>query len=304
MLEQDENTFNLQVSRNQYVWIPIEDISEIYGVDANGKLWGKMYNFNSNGKQPNNWTENDGIMKLNDLRTGLREPDVTIPDSLSSGTDFDYELKNSLEGTTRYEFLSKELEERFYNTIESIKKYGGFYIGRYETGGLNGTAVIKKMQTISGTTSWHNWYKKCNSIGNGNDAVTTNLIYGCLWDATIEWFVKSKAIIRTPEEKEITYSDFSRNLSSSAFKYYSDLDRNIVAKEEGKTSTIPTGSTEYTKINNIYDMAGNITEWTQAIPGVRTGGCRIYTGTTLSQRGYQYASWNWAHVGRTILTIN
>lgn len=304
MLEQDVNTFNLQCSRNQYVWVPVDDPSEIYGVDANGKLWGKMYNFNTQGKTANNWTEENGIIKLNNLKTGLREPDVTIPDSLSSGTDFDYELKNSLEGTTRYEFLSKELEERFYNTIESIKKYGGFYIGRYETANLNGIAVIKKMQTISGSTSWHTWYKKCNSLGIGNDAVNTNLIYGCLWDATIDWFVKSKAIIRTPEEKEITYSDFSINLSSGSFKYYSDLDRTVVTKESETDIKIPTGSTEYTKINNIYDMSGNATEWTQAIPGVRTGGCRTYTGTTLSQRGYQYASWSWAHVGRTILTIN
>lgn len=304
MLEQDINTFNLQCSRNQYVWVPVDDPSEIYGVDANGKLWGKMYNFNAKGKTANNWTENNGVMKLNNLTRGLREPDVSHEDSISSQADFDYQLKNALDGATRFEFLSKELEEKFYNTIESIKKYGGFYIGRYETAGLNGTVVIKKMQTISGSTTWYTWYKKCNSLGIGNDAVTTNLIYGCLWEETIDWFVKSKAIIRTPEEKEITYSDFSINLASGAFKYYSDLNRTIATKEEGASYKIPTGSTEYTKINNIYDMVGNATEWTQSVPGTGIGGCRVYTSNTLTQKGTQYAAWSWAHVGRTILTIN
>ena len=45
--QEDINIFNLQKSVNQYVWVPVKDISRIYGVDSNGKLWGKLWNFPS-----------------------------------------------------------------------------------------------------------------------------------------------------------------------------------------------------------------------------------------------------------------
>ena len=85
----DSNVQTAQTSRNQYVWIPVEDISKFYGTDANGKSWGKIYNFTTGtnssstfdevtGTYANNWSESNGVMSI--TRTSgsnsYREPDV------------------------------------------------------------------------------------------------------------------------------------------------------------------------------------------------------------------------------------
>lgn len=55
------------------------------------------------------------------------------------------------------------------------------------------------------------------------------------------------------------------NYNNATFKYIAsnaetpELTEN---KERSKSIRIPTGSTEYTKVNNIYDMAGNLREFT------------------------------------------
>lgn len=264
-----KDTFKLQTEVNQYVWVPIEDISKIYGVDSNGKLWGKLYTYSSSSRSNYNWTEKDKIITVTNSN---REPALIT--SNNSNYDIDLKLRTSLNEMTQYELLSKEMEQNFYNTIESIKKYGGFYIGRYETGGLNKTTgVVRKMQdnsSVSGV-SWYTMYEKCKTLGENNDSVNTSMIWGSLWDATLEWFVKSSA--STYSGTKITYRMLANSLyvycpslawgnyPNNTFEYYKDLNQTIATKSSSG-SFIPTGSAEYTKVNNIYDMAGNVNEWT------------------------------------------
>ena len=96
----DTNKYEAQRSRNQYVWIPVPDISEFYGIDSNGKKWGKVYNFTSGtssnslfdevtGAYPNNWNESNGIMKINS-KTNNREPDV-VPKYSNSNSSTVYD---------------------------------------------------------------------------------------------------------------------------------------------------------------------------------------------------------------------
>lgn len=302
MLEEDENTFNLQTSRNQWVWIPIDDVSEIYGVDENGKLWGKMYKFNGKGKIADNWTETDGIMKITNLNRGVREPDV------SGSGDLDSILRYRTNNGTRYEFLSKEQEEFFYQTIKSIKKYGGFYIGRYETGKLDNNIVVRKMGTAFVNQTWYTMYKKSKSLNKNNDSVTTSLMWSCLLDATLDWFSKSGAT-RNSDGVLITYniigteSEYWGNLTNSEFKYYSDLNKNIGNKVKGTYQMIPAGSTEYTKINNIYDIVGNAYERTLAV--MENNQRALCVGTTPQ---YRFGNWteneNGIYGCRALMIIN
>ena len=190
----DINIFNLQKTTNQYVWVPVSDISRIYGVDSNGKLWGKLYGFpksETGSRSKNNWTETNGIMSISSKKS-YREPDVT---HYNTSYDIDSKLPRYLNGQTQYELLSKELEENFYATIKSIKEYGGFYIGRYETGRLNGTAVVRKMDTNIANQSWYTMYEKCKTLSGTNKNVATSMIWGCLWDETLEWLYESGATI-------------------------------------------------------------------------------------------------------------
>ena len=267
--QQTKNIFDLQKERNQYVWVPIDDISKIYGVDNNGKLWGKLYNFSSYGRSNRNWTETNGIMSITNA-TNYREPDI-LGDFSNYRYDTDgysYMHNNGL-GQTRYEMLAQELEQKYLEIMESIKKYGGFYIGRYETGGLSSTAVINKMNTDIGSQTWYTMYRKCLTLKGNNNNITTMMITGSLWDETLDWIVSSGAT--NSEGTALTYQLVGSN--STTFGNYYNATFNYIAKDaEMPTATetkaistntrIPAGSAEYTKINNIYDMAGNVYDWT------------------------------------------
>ena len=265
--QQNKNIFDLQKERNQYVWVPIDDISKIYGVDNNGKLWGKLYNFSSSGRSNRNWTETNGIMSITNT-TKYREPDVISDNQYRDIDSYSY-MHNYGLGQTRYEMLAQELEQKYLEIIESIKKYGGFYIGRYETGGLISTAVINKMNTDIGSQNWYTMYKKCLTLKGNNNNITTMMITGSLWDETLDWIVSSGAT--NSEGTTLTYQLVGSN--STTFGNYYKATFNYIAKDaEMPTATetkaiststrIPAGSAEYTKTNNIYDMAGNVWEWT------------------------------------------
>ena len=282
--QQDINIFNLQKSVNQFVWVPVNDISRIYGVDSNGKLWGKLYDYvyAETGREPLNWTEN-GNMSIEDISSynSYREP------AILSEYDTDSQLQSYLGGKTAYELLV-EMEENYYKAIKSIEKYGGFYIGRYETGGLSETAVVRKMETDINNQTWYTMYEKMKEISVSNESVKTSMIWGSLWDETLQWLIDSKATIS--DGTEITYelvgsdSTLWGNYNNSTFNYIPEgaTEPNPTSKhEEREVFIIPTGSSEYTKVNNIYDMAGNVFDWTLEADstvgrGLRGGSCDGY----------------------------
>ena len=76
----DTNKDTAQTTRNQFVWVPVANPSEMYGRDENCKKWGKLYSFSSTGITPLNWTEQDGVMSITD-EEDYREPDVVSSDS-------------------------------------------------------------------------------------------------------------------------------------------------------------------------------------------------------------------------------
>lgn len=303
--QQTKNIFDLQKERNQYVWVPIDDILKIYGVDNNGKLWGKLYNFSSSGRSNRNWTETNGIMSITNA-TNYREPDVVWgTGSYPYDTDgYSYMHNNGL-GQTRYEMLAQELEQNYLEIMESIKKYGGFYIARYELGYENSTTpVVKKMNTSNNNITWYTSYKRCLALKGSNNNITTMMITGSLWDETLDWLVSSGAT--NSEGTALTYQLVGSN--STTFGNYYNATFNYIAKdaemptatetkETSKSVLIPTGSAEYTKTNNIYDMAGNVWEWTTE---AYSTGYRVYRGGgyyndgfyPLAHRNYNYPSFN------------
>lgn len=277
--QEEINIFNLQKTRNQYVWVPVDDPTRIYGVDSKGKIWGKLYSFSSTGRTALNWTETNGIMNITN-KIGYREPDV-----FKGTTDWYFSRYNLGVVETKYEMLTKELEQNYYKMIESIKKYGGFYIGRYETGGLNGTAVVRKMDIDISRNDWKENYKKCLTLRGKNTYVKTLMIFGNLWDETLEWLVKSGATIS--DGTVLTYqliknTEAFGNYCYTTFKYIAG-NANVPVltevKEPKVTTMIPTGSAEYSKINNIYDLAGNV--WDVTIEAHSTGS-RVFRGGSYS----------------------
>ena len=120
------------------------------------------------------------------------------------------------------------------------------------------------MQKDKVTLTNINWYDLYNACGNSklqaSDKVKTQMIWGCQWDVTMNWLISSGA--KTSNEV---------NKDSRSWGNYSDSKENAkvtVTEEDGTTTNKygrkqNTGYSEYWKANNIYDLAGNCSEWTQ-----------------------------------------
>ena len=237
----DSNVADAQKSRNQYVWIPVPDISKFYGTDANGKKWGKIYQFTTGtnsselfdevtGTYPYNWTEENGIMTIKDESDSIEPSAATWEYNDSALKRYDLGIKNA------HDFLM-EVEKEFNNMIASVEKYGGFYIGRYETGDLKGDIpVVQKGNTDINYQTWYEMYDKCKKLKMQNINIETGIIWGNQWDRTLMW------LIETGDKTIEQICEDSTTWSSKKI--------------------ISTGSAEYTKANNIYDLAGHVEDWT------------------------------------------
>ncbi len=262
------NAINLENNEHMHVEedasgdkVPVPDISKFYGTDANGKKWGKQYQFSSSmsssydeitGTKPYNWSESDGVMTISS-KTSYREPDIV------KSYDYDSTLKTrGLGAKTTHEFLN-QLEKEFNNMIVSVEKYGGFYIGRYETGNINQeTPVVQKGNTDINFQTWYNMYKRCKNIKGDNTNVETGMIWGNQWDRTLMWLIETGS--KTKEQIADDSTSWG-NYNNATFEYVNSSG-STATKNEGSSTRIPTGSTEYTKANNIYDLAGNVWDWT------------------------------------------
>ena len=282
----DSNVADEQKSRNQYVWVPVPDISKFYGTDANGKKWGKNYSFSSStsssydeitGTKPFNWSENNGVMTKSS-KTGYREPGV-VPEDPSTANDSDSRLKTlGLGAKTTHEFLN-QLEKEFNNMIASVEKYGGFYIGRYETGNINqDTPVVQKGNTNISSQTWYNMYKRCKNIRGANTNVVTGMIWGNQWDRTLMWLIETGS--KTKEEIADDSTSWG-NYNNATFEYVNSSG-STATKNENSSTRIPTGNAEYTKANNIYDLAGNVYDWTMEAYGTYS---RAYRGGYCNSNG-------------------
>jgi len=270
-----ENMETARKTRNQYVWVPVPDASKMYGTDSKGKKWGKLYNFSATsgdavtGTSASNWSENSsGVMTITD-KANSREPDIV------KDCDKDSKLKQYGMGSiSGYKFLM-EMEKEFNGMIESVEKYGGFYIGRYETGGLNGTAVVVKGDTNINNCTWYNMYKKMKKLKGNNENVETGMIWGCQYDRTLMWLIESgdktkEQICKDAKEWGNYYTNSIEYVTSSGA---------TVSTTANKSKIIPAGSSEQTKANNIYDLAGNVFDWTME---AYSSDDRIYRGGSYS----------------------
>lgn len=221
---------------NEFVWIPVDDTSEMFGTDSNGNSFGKLYDFQTTSSPSAlNWTENG----WEDSRS-VREPDVmTKYDGADATEDSSYFI--SAIGNIQGNEFKKQLQSEFEDMRESVETYGGFYIGRYETG-IDGT-VQKNNFGADMNGRWYAHYKRCKTIVN-ETSVTSSMIWGCQWDATLRYFLKSS--------------------DEDVRKYVTDSSGMGQYNEEGDNTYAPirSGSNDNYKVNNIYDMAGNVREWT------------------------------------------
>ena len=297
----DSNVTDAQKTRNQYVWIPVPDPSTFYGTDANGKSWGKIYNFTTGTNSSNtfdevtgtyayNWSETNGVMSITSS-TSYREPDVLRE------RDTPHNLRRyGVSEDSMLDFLLRQQTD-FKKMINSVEKYGGFYIGRYETGDLNQeVAVVQKGNTNIASQTWYAMYEKSKTLSDNNNNIETGMIWGNQWDRTLMWLMECNAKDETTgksKEEVIRDSTSWGNYNNATFTY-TNSSGSTATKNSGISTRIPTGSTEYTKANNIYDLAGNMCDWTMEARRtsyrVCRGGGYYYVGTNYPASDRYYYS--------------
>jgi hypothetical protein len=143
--------------------------------------------------------------------------------------------------------------------IDSVQKYKGFYIGRYETGNLNGTTVVsKKGENDISSQTWYTMYKKLKALYGSESKVVSSIIWGSQYDQVMLWM------------KDID----NPNVAGSKYIY----DSTGMGNYSGTKAA--TASNDSYKVKNIYDLAGNVTEYTM----------EAYSYSVRSARGGSYAS--------------
>ena len=226
---------------NQFVWVPVENPSD-YFIEETIKL---------NGVETTTDVYSKLRIRVGDYYTSAKPGDTSSlrePDVLSS-YDTDAQYYQKILGYGSIKEMADSFVEEYTEMYESIKKYGGFYIGRYElTGTVDGPTV--KAGTVMVLKNWYDLRKACTEIIKNNENVTSSMIYGVEWDETMNWL------------KNTTFAGNSGKVdydSSSWGNYY------IALGGSGKSQ--PTGSNEKWSANHIYDLAGNHYEWTQEAYG-------------------------------------
>ena len=132
-----------------------------------------------------------------------------------------------------------------------VVKYGGFYIGRYEAGipegdtspsNKIGIPVSKKDATVWTNINYTNAKASAENMIS-NEYVQTGLLTGKAWDTVCHW-IKSDDELKDSR----TYGNYNNSEAPANVKGYG-------------TKQVA-GYSDKWMVKNIYDLAGNVWEWT------------------------------------------
>lgn len=233
----EEGLVIIDKSGNEFVWVPVDYDKE---KDDFAEVFVRRPGYAS------------GSIQTSIFETLCGEAD-------STGNNTDSRIQES-------ETTQKESREMY----ASVEENGGFYIGRYEAGKENGKVVVKRGVGVYNNVTWSKNRKmneeeivqgtEDNSDGavelarnfdteNGYTDVTSTLTYGVQWDAIMAWI-------------------------DPAYKTGSCVENSFVRDSTGKgyyghqSSPTVTGASANYAVKNIYDLAGNVYEWTMESYGI------------------------------------
>ena len=265
------NGYTIQDSTgNQYVWVEVPKTSEVYptaGLNITGF---------SNDEYAK--IETDLHTYTNDYRDGTSYKDEYYSDAVTGLTSAQYiELKQKM--------------------LKSVYQNGGFYVGKYETGiedapktsGSSSTAptempVIKQNAYPYNNVTCSQAQTLASNMESGN--YTSSLMFGVQWDLVLK-YLETKGTAQADLKKDSknwgNYYDNLWEITNENSKYApngSGWTSGARGKKESKTGILlSTGASETFSKQGIYDLAGNVWEWTlehatsySSYPCARRGG--------------------------------
>ena len=251
------NPDSVKTKYNQFVWISVE----VKSTDTENNI-ASFYR--------SAWAENASTG--GDRRTGL-STSCTEPDSTNDTAD------------------KTGIADQITELTKSIYKYGGFYIGRYEAGSTTertDSSSPKAEFVVQQDKYPYNyiiWGKSMSDVSEGavylcnnlytptntNYGATSMLCTGATWDSMLD-FIKDSSHSVTDSKTWGNYNNSETytinrgkyaelNTSNYTLGNFQDV-VNEYPKEKGKSILLTTGATERNCSRNIYDVAGNVLEWT------------------------------------------
>lgn len=288
------NILDVQENYDQFVWIPVQDpvldLSTIELTDeqiktsiqekiekqeypmaiknSTGNYIGILYDFNEEIDEQGKKIVKVSVSETDWLplnTTASREPSISIN---YDKADYIKQI-TGITGATYSDSqeFNMELQTYYDEMIEKIIINGGFWVGRYETGGMKNDTTITydgienqvKVTVRKGqepreicNVSWWRMYGQQQIYASKNltssSETISSMIWGSQWDQIMIWM----------RNEVNTLQNSNYIVNSIGLANYGT----IAGVNDGASNVEQAMATGCHKVKNIYDLAGNVSEWT------------------------------------------
>ena len=214
------------------------------------------------------------------LTGSAREPDIVL--DYDNNTQYLNQINGIL--NTKYSnstSFKDNLQADFNNMVTRVASKGGFWVGRYETSQMSDSTTTTyakeneiKVGVKRGTTeginnvTWHRMYAQekiyKKLVLTESEKIASSMIWGSQWNQIMIWMKQIKN-----EAKDSFY--IVNSLTMGNLHTDDDIDLNLA----------PTGNSEKYKVKNVFDLAGNVQDWTLECTST---GYRIERGGSYNMR--------------------
>ena len=265
---------------NQYVWIAVPKTTTVYPTA------GLSLDLDS-------LTDT----ALTDAYTAIENDLHTYTSVYRNGTSFVDEHSGNDESTGLTSTQYTQLKQKM---LKSVYENGGFYVGKYETGIADSyrtsNTTPSETAVIKANAYPYNYVtnKQAQSLASGmaSGEYTSSLMFGVQWDLVLKYLETkgvSQADLKTDSTEWGNYYNNTYNITNSNVKYSIDYGDTWESAPYEKTANgnilLTTGaSSEFNKAG-IYDLAGNVFEWTleytsySSLPCALRGGLYNFYGS-------------------------